>query len=105
MNPSSRRRSTASSRFRAARAVRSVVLASAGIAALLSLSGCYYYPGAYGYGSSPYYATAPAVAAPAYPAYPAYSAYPAYYPAYPAYTYPSVSLGIGGYWGGGHWRR
>jgi hypothetical protein len=110
MNPSSAHPSAASGRFRAARTVRSVVFASAGVAALLSLSGCYYYPGdypaTYGYGSSPYYATAPAVvAAPAYSTYPAYPAYPAYYSAYPAYAYPSISLGFGGYWGGHHWRR
>jgi len=90
------------SRFIAGRAARATVLACAGAAALLSLSGCYYDPSAYayGYGSSPYYATAPAVVAT-----PAYSAYPAYYPAYPAYAYPSVSVGFGGYWGGRHWRR
>lgn len=100
MNPASRHPSAPFGRFRA---VRHAVLATAGVAALLSLSGCYYYPPAYGYSTSPYYATAPAVAAA-----PAYSTYPAYYPAYsayPAYAYPSVSLGIGGYWGGGHWRR
>jgi hypothetical protein len=67
----------------------------------LSLSGCYYYP-AYGYGAAPYYATEPAPAVAVAPAYPAY--YPAY-PAYPAYAYPSVSVGIGGYWGGHRWRR
>lgn len=93
MNPSFHRPSTSS----CFRAVRTSVLAAAGAAALLTLSGCYYYPTAYGYAPSPYYATAPAVAvAPAYGAY---------YPAYPAYSYPSLSVGIGGYWGGRHWRR
>ena len=81
------------------RAVRTSLAACVGAAALLSLSGCYYYPPAYGYGSSPYYATAPAVA-PAYAAYPAYPVYPAY-----SYSYPAVSLGFGGYWGGRHWHR
>jgi len=98
-NPSSRRPPTPSRR---ARAVRASFLAVAGSAALLSLSGCYYYPAGYGYGSSPYYATAPAPAVAVAPAYPAY--YPAY-PAYPAYSYPSLSIGVGGYWGGRHWRR
>jgi hypothetical protein len=102
MNRSSRRFSEPSARARTTRAIRACVAAACGAAALLSLSGCYYYPPAYGYSPAPYYATAPA-AYPAYPAYPAYSAYPAYYPAYPAYAYPSVSFGIGGYWGGhGH---
>jgi len=99
MKNSSRRSSAPSGR---SRTVRTAILATAGAAALLSLSGCYYYP-AYGYGASPYYATAPAVAAaPAY--YGSY--YGSYYPTYPAYAYPSISLGIGGYWGGGgHWHR
>ena len=100
MNTSSRPRAPS----RASRAVRSAVFASVGAAALLALSGCYYYPAAYGYNgyaASPYYATAPAPAVAVAPAYPAYPAY-----AYPAYTYPSVSVGIGGYWGGGRgWRR
>ena len=59
----------------------------------------------------PTYAVAapPVYVAPAYPAYyppPVYPAYPAYY-GYPGYYAPSVSIGIGGYWGGGwghhHW--
>ena len=104
MNSSSRRPCAPS---RASRVVRTTLFASVGAAALLALSGCYYYPAAYGYNgysgyaASPYYATAPA---PAVAVAPAYSAYPAY--AYPAYSYPSVSVGIGGYWGGGRgWRR
>lgn len=44
--------------------------------------------------------------APAYPAYYPPPVYPAYY-GYPGYYGPSVSIGIGGYWGGGwghrHW--
>lgn len=56
-------------------------------------------------------AAPPVYAAPVYPAYyppPVYPAYPAY-PAYYGYPYwgPSVSIGFGGYWGGGwggrHW--
>lgn len=104
-------------------------------AALLALSGCYYY---YPYGYAPYYyGTVPAAstqqesAAPnpspaavpdaqypgplypsppvaiAVPAWPAYPAYPAYYP-YPAWGWgaPAVSFGFG-YWsgGGGHWHH
>jgi hypothetical protein len=57
----------------------------------------------------PTYAVAapPVYVAPAYPAYypPVYPpVYPAYY-GYPGYYGPSVSIGIGGYWGGGGWGR
>jgi hypothetical protein len=49
------------------------------------------------------YVPAPAPAYPAY--YPPYYPYPAYpyygYGPYPAYWGPSVSIGFGGYWGGG----
>jgi hypothetical protein len=48
-------------------------------------------------------AAPPVYVAPAYPAYyppPVYPAYPAYY-GYPGYFAPSLSIGIGGYWGGG----
>jgi hypothetical protein len=62
--------------------------------------------------AAPAYAVAPppVYVAPAYPAYyppPVYPAYPAYY-GYPGYYGPSVSIGIGGYWGGGwghHWHH
>jgi hypothetical protein len=50
-------------------------------------------------------AAPPVYVAPAYPAYyppPVYPAYPAWY-GYPGYYGPSVSIGIGGYWGGGGW--
>lgn len=50
-------------------------------------------------------AAPPVYVAPAYPAYyppPVYPAYPAYY-GYPGFYGPSVSIGIGGYWGGGGW--
>lgn len=60
-------------------------------------------------GSPPTYAVAapPVYVAPAYPAYypPVSPPYPAYY-GYPYYYGPSLSIGIGGYWGGGgrhHW--
>ncbi|AFQ50873.1 hypothetical protein [Burkholderia cepacia] len=96
--------------------------------AVLALSGCYYYPGPYGY--APYYApvpatvtqretpVAPASAAPAVPppaddyyapdpvyVAPAYVPYPAYYPAYyPGWYGPPVTIGLGfwGHWGGGY---
>ena len=56
----------------------------------------------------PTYAVAapPVYVAPAYPAYYPPPVYPAYY-GYPGFYGPSVSIGIGGYWGGGwghhHW--
>ncbi|HEY1607861.1 MAG TPA: hypothetical protein VGG24_01220 [Paraburkholderia sp.] len=105
MKKSFHRPSVSSVPFGRLSAVRTSLYATVGAAALLTLSGCYYYPSAYGYAPAPYYSTAPAPAVAAAPAYyPSY--YPAYYPAYPAYAYPSVSVGIGGYWGGGgHWRR
>jgi hypothetical protein len=59
-------------------------------------------------GPPPTYAVAapPVYVAPAYPAYYPPPVYPAYYGGYPGYYGPSVSIGIGGYWGGGwghHW--
>lgn len=58
----------------------------------------------------PTYAVAappPVYVAPPYPAYYPPPVYPAYYGyGYPGYYGPSVSIGIGGYWGGGwghHW--
>jgi hypothetical protein len=86
-------------------------LAVGGAVCALTLSGCYYPYGYYPAGYYPAYTSKvpPVYVAPPYPAYyppPVYPAYPAYY-GYPGYYAPSVSIGIGGYWGGGwghrHW--